>query len=131
MKDGVHLFGDGHFHSTGFCEADSGGGGEDSFGDHAVHGGDDLRKFLAASEFDAHAAVAREAAGAGEDEVAEACESGHGFGAASAGDDQARHFGKATSDEGSCGVVSKAEAVRDASGDGDDVLERASELDAY
>ena len=130
MQDGVHLFGDGHFHVAGVREADGGGSGEDSFGDHAVHAGDDFGKFFAAAEFDADAAIARQAAGAGEDEVAESGESGHGFGAASAGDDEAGHFGEAAGDEGGDGVVAEAEAVADSGGDGDDVLQGSAEFDA-
>ena len=86
--------------------------------------------FLSAAEFDADAAIARQASGAGEHEVAEAGESGHGFGAASAGDDQAGHFGKAAGDEGGDGVVAEAEAVADSGGDGDDVFQRSAEFDA-
>ncbi len=130
VQDGVHLFGDGHFHVAGVSQADGGGGGEDAFGDHAVHAGDDFGELLAAAEFDADAAIARQAAGAGEDEVAESGESGHGFGAASAGDDEARHFGQAARDEGGDGVVAEAEAVADSGGDGDGVLQRAAEFHA-
>ena len=100
VQDGVHLLGDGHLDAARLRQADGGGGGEDSFGDHAVHAGDDLRELFAAAEFDAYAAISRQASGAGEDEVAEAGESGHGFGAAAAGDDEAGHFGKAAGDQG-------------------------------
>ena len=111
-------------------EADGGGSGKDSFGDHAVHGSDDLREFFAAAEFDANTAVAGETARAGEDEVAKTGESGHGFGAASAGDDEAGHFGEAPGNEGRCGIVSEAQAVADAGGDGNDIFQRAAEFDA-
>jgi hypothetical protein len=58
VQDGVHLLGDGHFHASAMSEAHGGCGGEDSFGDHAVHAGDDVGQFLSAAEFDSHAAIA-------------------------------------------------------------------------
>src|ERR1700722_7560332 len=70
VQDGVHLFGDGHFDIASVGEANGGGGGEDSFSDHAVHGCDDVGKFSSAAEFDADAAVSGQTAGAGEHEVA-------------------------------------------------------------
>ena len=130
MQDGMHLLGDGHFDVAGVSQAYGCSCGEDSFGDHAVHAGDDLGQFLAAAEFDADAAVAREAAGASEDQVAESGESGHGFGAAAAGDDEASHLRKPARDQRGDGIVSQPKAVADSGGDGNDVLERASEFDA-
>ena len=82
------------------------------------------------AELDADGAVAREIAGAGEDEVADAGEAGEGLAAASAGDGEARDLGDAAGDESGGGVVAEVEAVDDAGGEGDDVLERAAELDA-
>ena len=84
----------------------------------------------ALAELDADGAVAREGAGAGEDEVADAGEAGEGLAAAAAGDGEAGDLGDAAGDEGGGGVVAEVEAVDDAGGEGDDVLERAAEFDA-
>lgn len=59
VQDGVHLFGDRHLDAAGMGEANGGGGGEDPFGDHAVHAGDDVRELSSAAEFDAYAAITR------------------------------------------------------------------------
>ena len=75
VQDGVHLRGDGHFDSTHACEFDGSMRGEDAFGHHAMHGGDDLRKLTSAAQFDSDAPVARKAAGASEDQIAQPCES--------------------------------------------------------
>ena len=57
-------------------------------------------------------------------------ESGHGFLTPAARDDEARDLGEAAGDEGGDGVVAQSESVANAGGDGDDVLERASEFDS-
>src|SRR6266498_3192965 len=113
VQDGVHLLGDGHFYAASLGEAYRGCCREDSFGDHAVHSSDDVRQFLAAAKFDSHAAIAREASGAGEDEIAESGETRHGVGAASAGDDQASHLREAASNECGDGVVSQPQTITD------------------
>src|SRR5437588_3600185 len=87
VQDGVHLLGDRHLHATGACESDGRRGGEDAFGDHAVHAGNNFRQLVSAPEFDADAAVAREAAGTSENQVTESCQTSHGFGASSTGYD--------------------------------------------
>src|SRR5215469_11329227 len=109
-------------------EANGCGRGENAFGDHAVHSRDDFGKLLAASEFDADTAIAREASGASEDEVAEAGESGHSVGAASAANHQAGHFRQPAGDQGRNRIMSEAESIANPSRDGDDVLERTSEF---
>ena len=56
MKDSVHLFGDGHFHPARMGEPDGGGRGEDSFGNHAVHAGNDVGELalvVVSEDFDA------------------------------------------------------------------------------
>ena len=130
MQNGLHLLADGHLDADAFREADGGVGGEHAFGDHAVHVGDDLCEFAAFAEFDADGAVAGEAAGAGEDEIAEASEAGHGFSVAAAGKREASDLRKAASDERGDAVVTEAEAVAYAGGDGDDVLQCAAEFHA-
>ena len=106
-------------------------GRQHAFGDHAVHAGDDVVQVAAASEFDADGAIAREAAGAGEHEIAQSGQSRHGFRATAAGDDQARDLRQSAGDERGHRVVSQAEPVTNAGGNGDDVLERAAQLHSY
>ncbi len=130
VEDGVHLFGDGHLDAVAGGEAERGGGAADAFGYLAVETGENFGELAAAAEFDADGAVAGERAGAGEDEVADAGETGEGLAAATAGDGEARHLGDAAGDEGGGGVVAEVEAVDDAGGEGDDVFERAAEFDA-
>jgi hypothetical protein len=65
MQDGMHLFSDWHFHAASVGKSDCGCCGEDSFGNHAMHGSDDVGEFASAAEFDAYAAVSRQAASAG------------------------------------------------------------------
>ncbi len=100
----------------------------DAFGDHAVHAADDLVELASAPEFHAHAAVAGEPAGAGQHQVSQAGESGHGFGASSAGDGQAGHLGESAGDQSGHRVVTVADAVHHSGGDGNHVLDRASQF---
>ncbi len=111
-------------------QSDGGVGGEHAFGDHAVHTGDDFVELASLAEFDADGAIARQASGAGEHQIAHTGEAGHGFGTAAASDGQARDFGEAAGDERGDGVVAQTEPVADAGGDGDHVLQRAAEFDA-
>ena len=130
MEDGSHLLGDGHFHAITCGEAERGGGGAHAFGDLAVEAGENLRQLAALAELDADGAVARQAAGAGEHEVADAGEAGHGFAAAAAGDSEAGDLRDAARDQRGSGVVAELESGDDAGGERDDVLERAAELGA-
>jgi hypothetical protein len=74
VEDGVDLLGDGHLDGVACGKAEGGGGATNAFGYLAVEAGDDVGKLAAATEFDADGTVARERAGAGEDEVADAGE---------------------------------------------------------
>ena len=130
VEDGVHLLGDGHFYAVARGELERGAGGADAFGDLAVHAGEDVGELAAAAELDADGAVAGEGAGAGEDEIAEAGETGESLAVAAAGDGEAGDLGDAAGDDGGAGVVAEVEALNDSGGEGDDVLERAAELDA-
>ena len=130
MQDGGHLFGDGHFDVVGTRQAEGGGGGADALRYFAVQVGENLRQLAALAQFDADHAVARERAGAGEHQIAQAGESGKRFCLAAAGHGEARNLGDAPGDEASSGVVPKAQAGDDTGGDGNDVLERAAEFDA-
>ena len=77
----------------------------------------------------AHPAIAGERAGAREHQVAEAGQPGQGLRAPPEGSGQAADLGEPSGDEGGHGVVTIAQAVHDASGDGDHVLESARQLD--
>ena len=128
MQYRVHLLGDGHFYTARAGKADRGCCREGSFGNHAVHSLNDFGKPLAATEFDADAAVAGKASGAGEDEIAEAGESGHSFGVSSAGDNQAGHFRQPARDQGCHRVVPEAEAIADTCGNRDDIFQGTTEF---
>jgi hypothetical protein len=76
------------------------------------------------------AAVAAVAAGAGDDQVAHAAEAGEGCRLAVERGSETTDFDEAAGDQGGPGVVAEAESVADADGDGDDILERATDLNA-
>ena len=99
-----------------------------AFGDHAERGGGFLEG-LAVAEGQADAVVARVDGEAGDDQVADAGEAGEGLRPAAEGDAEAGHFRQRAGDQGGDGVVAEAEACGDAGGDGEDVLDRAAELD--
>ena len=98
MQDGVHLLSDRHFDTASVSKADGCSRGEDTLRDHSMHSGDDLRKFSASAEFYSYRSVARKPTGAGKNQIAQASESRHSFGAASAGNHKPRHFGESTGD---------------------------------
>ncbi len=79
MQNRVHLLRDRHFDSAGASQSDRCLSGEHTFRDCAMHAGDDFGQFPPAAQFDANAAVARESSGAGEHQVAQTRESGHGL----------------------------------------------------
>ena len=66
-----------------------------AFCDHAVHAGNDFVEFASAPKFHAHTAITGKTAGTGKHQVSQSRESGHGFGASSAGDGEAGHLGEA------------------------------------
>ena len=126
VQDGIHLRGDGHFNSARTSEFDGCMSREYAFGHHAMHGCDDLRKLASAAQLNSHAAVARKATGAGEDEIAQPCESGHRILAAPARYDQAGDLCQTARDQGSDGVVPKSQAITNSGSDGNDVLQCAA-----
>ena len=65
---------------------------------------------------------------AGDDEVAEATQSGEGLGMGAGGDAEAGYFGEAAGDESGLGVIAKADTVTGAGGDSDDVFHGAAEF---
>ena len=70
-KNGVHLLGDRHFYCVLTRKLYGSVGGVNTLGNHAVHASDDFWQFAAPPEFDANGAVAGEAAGAGENKIAQ------------------------------------------------------------
>ena len=66
-------------------QAHGGVGGENSFGYHAAHAGDNVRQLAPRPSSTPDAAVAREASGAGEHQVAKSGEASHGVRAGAAG----------------------------------------------
>ena len=90
----------------------------------------DVVERAAAAELDADLAVAAAMAGAGQHEIAEPAEAGQRVGAAAHRGGQPRDLDQAAGDQRGHRVVAEAEALDDAGGDGDDVLERAADLDA-
>src|ERR1700723_959652 len=92
VQDGVHLFRDGHLYAVACGQTERGGGTANAFCNLAVEAGDDLGKLAAASQFDAHGAIARERASARKHQVADAGEPGEGLAAASGGDGKAGHL---------------------------------------
>jgi len=58
MQDRIHLFGDWHFDFAGASQSDRSLSGENTFGDRAMHAGDDFRQFPPAAQFNAHSTIA-------------------------------------------------------------------------
>ena len=85
---------------------------------------------LPLAERHADAAVARERAGAGQDEIAHAGQAGERLEPSAEGDGELRHLVETARDQRRGRVRAEAEAFEDAGGDGDDVLQRAGQLDA-
>src|SRR5437764_2057919 len=110
VKDGMHLFGDGHFDGVACGEPQCGGGAANPFRYFAVEPGNNVRQLAAPSEFNADGAVAGEGSRAGEDEVAYPGQAGKRLAATAAGYGETSHFSDAAGDEGGGGVVAKVEA---------------------
>src|ERR1700731_2702308 len=73
MQDEVHLLSDGHLDAASPRQPDRRRGRKDSFGDHAMHSGQNLGQLSSVAKLDAHASIAGEAAGAGQHQVPQAC----------------------------------------------------------
>src|ERR1035437_5121621 len=110
LKNRVHLLGNRHFDPGSMGQSDRSVSGEYAFCDHAVHPPDDVIQLAPAAQFDADAPVSREAAGAGEDQVAESGQSSHSFRSAAAGNYQPRDLSQPSRDERGDGVVSEFKA---------------------
>ena len=130
VEDELHLLRDGHFDVVAAGESEGGAGGEYAFGDFASEALKNFREAVALTECLTDCPVARERAGAGENEVADTGEAGEGFATATAGNGEAGDFCDATGDEGGGGVVPEADTGGDTGGDGDYVFESSAEFDA-
>src|SRR5262249_1998891 len=126
LDDAVDGVDDGHLDVEARPGAVRRFGGLHAVGDLAHRGGD-LAEPLAAAELEPDVAVAREIAGAGEDEVAHPGEAGEGERVRAHAQAEARHLVQASGDERGARVVAKAPAVGEAGAAGDGVLHRAPE----
>ena len=97
---------------------------------HVAQRIDRLRQRLALGQQQADLAVAREIAGGGEHQVAQAREAHEGVGPRAEGHAQARHLGQAAGDQRGARVEPERQAVGQAGRDGQHVLDRAADLDA-
>ena len=88
------------------------------------------RERLTLRELQAHAPVARQVSGAGEDQISSAGESHESLGPPAEGDAQARDFRETARDEGRARVVAVTQAIADAGGDRHNVFCRARDFDA-
>ena len=131
MQDRIHLFRDRHLDAAGASQSDRGLSGEHAFRDCAVHAGNDFGQFAAAAQFDADAAIARKSSGAGEHQVSQAGEPGHGFLAAAAGHGQSCDLSQAASDESGDGIVAESQPVAHSGRDGDNIFQRSSEFHSH
>src|ERR1700731_1041616 len=95
-----------------------------------MHSTKNLRQLSSTPKFHAHAAIARETARASQHQIAKPGQAGHRLCFASAGDDQARHFRQASSDEGSNGIMAEAKASCYAGCNCDRIFQRPTKLNA-
>src|SRR5690606_37914257 len=127
VEHGVDLFDDGNVHAHPAGEVKGGKRGGHPLGSGSS-GGDGLDCLPTAKAF-AERAIPAVAGEAGEREVPEAAQAGERLGARAAGDAETAHLGLPAGDERRLRVVAEAEPVAHAGRDGDDILERAAELD--
>jgi len=90
-----------------------------------------LRQGLALGQQQADLAVAAQITGGREHQVAQAREAGESFGASAQGHAQSRHFSQAARDKGGAGIQAQLQAVAQAGGDGQHVLDGAAHLHAH
>src|SRR5262245_56032064 len=124
-----HLRGERQLHAVARAERQRGAGGAYPFGDHP-HVRKNVGQRTASSELDADAAVAAQIARARQDKIAETAESRKRLATAAFRARQTRHLDQTAGDERRHRIVADAQALHDSSRDGDDVLQRAPELDA-
>ena len=128
VEDTVKLAGDGHFDVIPFCKAVSG-----AAAGIALNGADLFDGFLrrnALPDENACPTVAAVHTGAGDNEVADACEPCEGVGTRAECQSQTGDFVETAGHEGSFGIVAKAQTIADAGAQGDDVFECAAKFTA-
>jgi hypothetical protein len=98
--------------------------------DHLADLGQCLPGRRAASQSETEAAVARLVVGTGQYQVAKTGEAHEGVTAGAEGASETQHLGQTAGDQRGTGVGAEPETVGDAGGDGQYVLDRATDLDA-
>ena len=97
---------------------------------HHSHAGEDLVQGNAPAQLHPHLEIAALAAGAGEDQIAQARQTGESHGVGAQPRPEAEHFGQAPGDERRPGIISQAHAGKYPGADGKDVLQRSPQLGA-
>ncbi|CAM2148074.1 hypothetical protein PT2222_10387 [Paraburkholderia tropica] len=128
-QHGAYRLGDRHVDLMRARDRQHGARAAHAFG-HVAERAEDVVERAPARQLLADGAVARQVAGGGKDEVAEARETRKGLRAAAERHAQTRHFRETARDERGACVQAEAESVRDAGGDGKHVLDRAAHFHA-
>ena len=116
-----------HSHPCSQCRASLRGVG--AFG-HAAVGGAVLLQRLALRQCHAQRAIPAETSGRGQNKVAHAGEAGEGERAGAQGHAEPGDLGESAGDQRRPGIMPQPEPLENAGRDGDDVFERAGQLDA-
>jgi len=117
MAPTADLFGNGDVDAAGAGGVANGFGVPDPFGDH-LHAGEDRADGFAPAQALADGMVAAVAAGAGDDQVADAAQPREGFGTRAQGAPETGHLGQAAGDDRRAGVVPEAQSVGSPARDG-------------
>src|SRR5205807_8991593 len=95
-----------------------------------LHAARDVTGLFAPADALAKTSIAAQFGKAGDHEVAEAAQAGESFELSAAGDSKAAHLdGRARYQRG-FRIIAEAQAIAHAGGNGDDILQRATHLDA-
>src|SRR5580698_154625 len=130
IQNCVHLSGDWHLHLAESCQLNSRARGKNTLGHHTVHACNDVGQFTTPTELYTDAAITRQSSGAGQYQVTQPGESGHGLRLAAAGHNQAGHFRQAAGDQRRNRIMAQTQAVTNPSRDRDGILQRPSEFHA-
>ena len=128
LQQRVDALRDGQFQAALGRDALQHRGGRDALRNHADRRLEVVRRDPLGQQH-ARPAVSRVQAAAGGDQIAEAGQPGEGARIGVEGRAEPRHLGQAARDQRRLGVVTEAEAVRDALSEGDHVLRGAAQLD--
>src|SRR5712671_5064946 len=97
---------------------------------HRQHLSRNGRSFFATSNAFAETTIPAQSRETSDNEIAQSAQAGEGFGVRTASDSQPAHFDNGSGNQGRFGIVAKSKPVANAGGNGDDVLERATQLDS-